>query len=74
MLSARSRVHYALSTEARQRDDDLEGFTPLCVGPLTPPQHIQQDHDRLTAVLGGEGVDSGTRLEQKLLLGKMRPL
>ncbi|MEU5443652.1 hypothetical protein [Streptomyces griseofuscus] len=44
-------AHYALYIEARKRDDSLDGFTLLRVGPYTRTRHAQQDYDRLTATL-----------------------
>ncbi|WP_217144789.1 hypothetical protein [Streptomyces sp. AC627_RSS907] len=46
-------AHYALYIEARKRDDSLDGFTLLRVGPYTQTRHAQQDYDRLTASLDG---------------------
>ncbi|MEV5568032.1 hypothetical protein AB0L54_35045 [Streptomyces sp. NPDC052196] len=46
-------AHYALYIEARKRDDSLDGFTLLRVGPYTQTRHAQQDYDRLTAALEG---------------------
>ncbi|MFJ4806923.1 hypothetical protein [Streptomyces murinus] len=43
-------AHYALYIEARKRDDSLDGYTLLHVGPYT---QTWQDHDRLTAALDG---------------------
>ncbi|MFH8342957.1 hypothetical protein [Streptomyces sp. AM6-12] len=44
---------YALYIEARKRDDSLDGYTLLHVGPYTQTRHAQQDHDRITAALDG---------------------
>ncbi|WP_369384069.1 hypothetical protein [Streptomyces sp. cg36] len=46
-------AHYALYIEARRRDDSLDGFTLLRLGPYTQTRHAQQDHDRITATLQG---------------------
>ncbi|MDT3728761.1 hypothetical protein ROS62_29380 [Streptomyces sp. DSM 41972] len=46
-------AHYALYIEARKRDDSLDGYTLLRVGPYTQTRHAQQDYDRLTAALEG---------------------
>jgi hypothetical protein len=46
-------AHYALYIEARKRDDSLDGFTLLRLGPYNQTRHAQQDHDRLTAALDG---------------------
>ncbi|WP_367140637.1 MULTISPECIES: hypothetical protein [Streptomyces] len=46
-------AHYALYIEARKRDDSLDGFTLLRLGPYTQTRHAQQDYDRLTAALDG---------------------
>ncbi|MEV6049225.1 hypothetical protein [Streptomyces xanthochromogenes] len=46
-------AHYALCIEARKRDDSLNGYTLLRVGPYTQTRHAQQDYDRLTATLEG---------------------
>ncbi|MFD7135196.1 hypothetical protein [Streptomyces sp. NPDC059894] len=47
-------AYYALYIEARKRDDSLDGFTLLRLGPYTQTQHAQQDYDdRLTAALDG---------------------
>ncbi|MFI0192042.1 hypothetical protein ACH4PW_31420 [Streptomyces sp. NPDC017082] len=46
-------AHYALYIEARRRDDSLDGFTLLRLGPYTQTRHAQQDYDRLTAALEG---------------------
>ncbi|MEU2440146.1 hypothetical protein ABZ595_28785 [Streptomyces rubradiris] len=46
-------AHYALHIEARKRDDSLDGYTLLRVGPYTQTRHAQQDHDRITAALDG---------------------
>ncbi|WP_128977352.1 hypothetical protein [Streptomyces roseicoloratus] len=46
-------AHYALYMEARKRDDSLDGFTLLRLGPYTQTRHAQQDYDRLTAALDG---------------------
>lgn len=46
-------AHYALYIEARKRDDSLDGFTLLRLGPYTQTRHAQQDYDRLTATLDG---------------------
>ncbi len=46
-------AHYALYIEARRRDDSLDGYTLLRLGPYTQTRHAQQDHDRLTAALAG---------------------
>ncbi|MFJ4276103.1 hypothetical protein ACIP29_36805 [Streptomyces coelicoflavus] len=46
-------AHYALFIEARKRDDSLDGYTLLRVGPYIQTQHAQQDHDRITAALDG---------------------
>ncbi|MGK5545672.1 hypothetical protein ACSNOH_13210 [Streptomyces sp. URMC 127] len=46
-------AHYALYIEAHKRDDSLDGFTLLRVGPYTQTRHAQQDHDRITAALDG---------------------
>ncbi|MEU7088083.1 hypothetical protein [Streptomyces achromogenes] len=46
-------AHYALHIEVRKRDDNLDGFTLLRLGPYTQTRHAQQDHDRLTAALDG---------------------
>lgn len=46
-------AHYALYIEARNRDDSLDGFILLRLGPYTQTRHAQQDYDRLTAALDG---------------------
>lgn len=46
-------AHYALYIEARKRDDSLDGFTLLRVGPYTQTRHAQQEYDRLTTALEG---------------------
>ncbi|MEU4655054.1 hypothetical protein AB0G32_14140 [Streptomyces sp. NPDC023723] len=47
-------AHYALHIEARRRrDDSLDGFTLLRLGPYTQTRQAQQDYDRLTAALDG---------------------
>ncbi|MGW0669759.1 hypothetical protein [Streptomyces sp. NPDC002746] len=46
-------AHYALFIEARKRDDILDGYTLLRLGPYTQTRHAQQDGDRLTAALDG---------------------
>ncbi|MFJ3043832.1 hypothetical protein [Streptomyces tendae] len=46
-------AHYALYIEARKRDDSLDGFTLLRLGPYTQTRHAQHDHDRITAALDG---------------------
>lgn len=46
-------AHYALYIEARKRDDSLDGYTLLRLGPYTQTRHAQQDGDRLTAALEG---------------------
>ncbi|MGW0538086.1 hypothetical protein [Streptomyces sp. NPDC003032] len=46
-------AHYALYIEARKRDDSLDGYTLLRVGPYTQTRHAQQDYDRLTTALEG---------------------
>ncbi|RCH65506.1 hypothetical protein DT019_27330 [Streptomyces sp. SDr-06] len=46
-------AHCALYIEARKRDDSLDGFTLLRLGPYTQTRHAQQDYDRLTAALDG---------------------
>lgn len=46
-------AHYALYIEARKRDDSLDGYTLLRLGPYTQTRHAQQDYDRLTAALEG---------------------
>ncbi|MEV5982857.1 hypothetical protein [Streptomyces sp. NPDC052114] len=46
-------AHYALYIEARKRDDSLNGYTLLRLGPYTQTRHAQQDYDRLTAALEG---------------------
>ncbi|MBP5942758.1 hypothetical protein [Streptomyces acidiscabies] len=46
-------AHYALYIEARRRDDSLDGYTLLRLGPYTQTRHAQQDYDRLTATLEG---------------------
>ncbi|MFG3158005.1 hypothetical protein ACGF7W_38900 [Streptomyces sp. NPDC048219] len=46
-------AHYALYIEARKRDDSLDGFTLLRLGPYTQTRHAQQDYDRITAALDG---------------------
>ncbi|MCZ0204718.1 hypothetical protein OZK63_04730 [Streptomyces sp. UMAF16] len=46
-------AHYALHIEAQWRDDNLDGYTLLRLGPYTQTRHAQQDHDRLTAALDG---------------------
>ncbi|MEU9189461.1 hypothetical protein AB0D14_33950 [Streptomyces sp. NPDC048484] len=46
-------AHYALYIEARKRDDSLDGFTLLRLGPYTQTRHAQKDYDRLTATLEG---------------------
>ncbi len=40
-------AHYALYIEARKRDDTLDGYTLLRLGPYTQTRHAQQDYDRL---------------------------
>ncbi|NED17983.1 hypothetical protein G3I31_07460 [Streptomyces sp. SID9913] len=46
-------AHYALYIEARKRDDSLDSFTLLRLGPYTQTRHAQQDHDRLATALDG---------------------
>ncbi|MEU7151192.1 hypothetical protein AB0B15_24675 [Streptomyces sp. NPDC045456] len=46
-------AHYALYVEVRRRDDSLDAFTLLHLGPYTQTRHAQQDFDRLTAALEG---------------------
>ncbi|MEU7649914.1 hypothetical protein [Streptomyces huasconensis] len=46
-------AHYALHIEARKRDNSLDGYTLLRLGPYTQVRHAQQDYDRLTATLDG---------------------
>uniref|UniRef100_UPI00366E6DDC hypothetical protein n=1 Tax=Bacillus tropicus TaxID=2026188 RepID=UPI00366E6DDC len=46
-------AHYALHIEARKRDDSLDGYTLLRLGPYTQTRHAQQDYDRLAAALDG---------------------
>ncbi|MGV9883342.1 hypothetical protein [Streptomyces sp. NPDC003006] len=46
-------AHYALYIEARKRDDSLDGYTLLRVGPYTQTRHAQQDYDRIAAALEG---------------------
>ncbi|MGW1776261.1 hypothetical protein [Streptomyces sp. NPDC002104] len=46
-------AHYALYIEARKRDDSLDGYTLLRLGPYTQSRHAQQDYDRLTGTLEG---------------------
>ncbi|MFZ3562846.1 hypothetical protein ACOKM5_43725 [Streptomyces sp. BH097] len=46
-------AHYALYIEARNRDDHLDGYTLLRLGPYTQTRHAQQDHDRIDAALHG---------------------
>ncbi|MDQ1013395.1 hypothetical protein QFZ82_007963 [Streptomyces sp. V4I23] len=46
-------AHYALYIEARKRDDSLDGYPLLRLGPYTQTRHAQQDHDRITAALDG---------------------
>ncbi|MFE7077260.1 hypothetical protein ACFU96_44965 [Streptomyces sp. NPDC057620] len=46
-------AHYALSIEARKRNDPHGGFTLLRLGPYTQTRHALQDYDRLTAALDG---------------------
>ncbi|WP_432092025.1 hypothetical protein [Streptomyces sp. NRRL F-5630] len=46
-------AHYALYVEARKRDDSLDGYTLLRLGPYTQTRYAQQDYDRLTAALDG---------------------
>ncbi|MFJ4007716.1 hypothetical protein ACIPWL_30285 [Streptomyces sp. NPDC090023] len=46
-------AHYALYIEARKRDESLDGYTLLRLGPYTETRHAQQDGDRLTAALDG---------------------
>ncbi|MFD6478972.1 hypothetical protein ACFWEH_36280 [Streptomyces anulatus] len=46
-------AHYALYIEARKRDDSLDAYTLIRLGPYTETQHAQQDGDRLTAALDG---------------------
>ncbi|MFB7918075.1 hypothetical protein [Streptomyces sp. NPDC056061] len=46
-------AHYALYIEARRRDDSLDGYTLLRLGPYTQTRHAQQDYDRLTTALDG---------------------
>lgn len=46
-------AHYALYIEARKRDDSLDGYTLLRLGPYTQTPHAQQDYDWLTAALDG---------------------
>ncbi|MFE1335674.1 hypothetical protein [Streptomyces microflavus] len=48
-------AHYALHIEARKRDGSLDGYTLLRLGPYTQTRHAQQDGDRLTAALEGQG-------------------
>ncbi|MEW2458839.1 hypothetical protein [Streptomyces albus] len=49
-------AHYALHIEARKRDNSLDGYTLLRLGPYTQTRHTQQDHDRLTAALDGRAT------------------
>ncbi|MFJ2774286.1 hypothetical protein [Streptomyces sp. NPDC087300] len=49
-------AHYALRIETRERDDSLDGFTLLRLGPYTQTCHAQQDYDRLTAALDGREI------------------
>lgn len=46
-------AHYALCIEARKRDDSLNGYTLLRLGPYTQTRDAQQDYDRITAALDG---------------------
>ncbi|MFI1177877.1 hypothetical protein [Streptomyces melanogenes] len=46
-------AHYSLCIEASRREDSLDGFTLLRLGPYTQTRHAQQGHDRITAVLEG---------------------
>ncbi|MGK4909494.1 hypothetical protein [Streptomyces albus] len=46
-------AHYALCIEARKRDDSLDGYTLLRLGPYTQTRHAQPHYDRLTAALDG---------------------
>ncbi|MBZ6142473.1 hypothetical protein [Streptomyces olivaceus] len=46
-------AHYALYTEVRRRDDSLDGYTLLRLGPYTQTRHAQRDYDRITAALDG---------------------
>ncbi|MFJ2819022.1 hypothetical protein [Streptomyces sp. NPDC087294] len=46
-------AHYALYIEARKRDDSLDGYTLLRLGPYTQTRHAQRDYDRITAALDG---------------------
>ncbi|WP_225638161.1 hypothetical protein [Streptomyces solaniscabiei] len=46
-------AHYALYIEARKRDDSLDGFTLLRLGPYTQTRHAQHDYDRITTALDG---------------------
>ncbi|MFE5842024.1 hypothetical protein ACFQ7N_10295 [Streptomyces niveus] len=49
-------AHYALYVEARKRDDSLDGFTLLRLGPYAQTRHAEQDHDLLSATLDGQEV------------------
>ncbi|WP_234444207.1 hypothetical protein [Streptomyces sp. NRRL S-1868] len=46
-------AHYGLYIEARKRDDSLDGYALLRLGPYAQTRHAQQDYDRLTAALDG---------------------
>ncbi|WP_409239363.1 hypothetical protein [Streptomyces sp. PA5.6] len=46
-------AHYALYIEARKRDNSLDGFTLLRLGPYTQTRHAQQDYDWLSPTLNG---------------------
>ncbi|MEW1552281.1 hypothetical protein [Streptomyces tsukubensis] len=61
-------AHYALYIEARRRNDTLDGFTLLRLGPYTQTRHAQQDHDRLTAALDGRetSLASGHRVSARI--------
>ncbi|MFF5881034.1 hypothetical protein ACIQ9M_34395 [Streptomyces californicus] len=60
-------AYYALYIEARKRDDSLDGFTLLRLGPYTQIRHAQQDGDRLTAALNGRETSlvSGYRITMR---------
>ncbi|MFJ3762540.1 hypothetical protein [Streptomyces sp. NPDC090080] len=51
-------AHYALYIEARNRDDNRDGYTLLRLGPYTQTRHAQQDHDRITAALAMDGRET----------------
>ncbi|MFF3540030.1 hypothetical protein ACFYXP_39730 [Streptomyces sp. NPDC002466] len=60
---------------ARRRDDSLDGFTLLRLGPYTQTQHAQQDYDRLAAALDGRETTlvPGHRVSAVLTVRRQRP-